>query len=209
MKITESAVRIIASIIRASCRERDRHIVGRQPAEDAAEIYFVEMTNLSNLVNENNSTDDIHHTVNHIDISVVGHAAFSIPLAYGTYYYKDSGGQVRQLNVSKESPVTVDLAKDIPIDRDDVKRANITAFTKGANGERNILDDAFIITGYSGNDTNDQSSNQTRIEGAFKVADVKPIDRSNPQEWNSGANRPTDAILAERRSVSAVCRVHL
>ena len=178
--------------------EKDLHIVGRQPAEDAAEIYFVEMTNLSNLVNENNSTDDIHHTVNHIDISVVGHAAFSIPLAYGTYYYKDSGGQVRQLNVSKESPVTVDLAKDIPIDRDDVKRANITAFTKGANGERNILDDAFIITGYSGNDTNDQSSNQTRIEGAFKVADVKPIDRSNPQEWNSGANRPTDAILAER-----------
>ena len=152
------------------------HIAGRMNAEESAEIYFVEMTDTSALVDFQNRVNDRSHTVNHIDIAILGHAAFSVPLAYGTYYYKDGNGAIQTLVVNKQNPVTIEVAQDIPIDREDVKRANITAFTKNADGSHTVLDNVFYITGYSGNDENDASTNQTRIEGVFKVADMDPVD---------------------------------
>ncbi len=123
-------------------------IAGLKNADQAAEIYFVEMTDTAALVNAQNLVNDSSHTVNHIDISIVGHAAFSVPLAYGTYYYKDKNGQVQTLVVNRENPLTIDVAQDVPIDRDDVKRANITAYTLGSNGEHITKDNVFYITGY-------------------------------------------------------------
>ena len=170
-------------------------INGTASADQAAEIYFVKMTDTGSLVNAQNRVNDASHTVNHIDISIVGHAAFSIPLAYGTYYYKDQNGSVRTLIVNRENPVTVEVVQDVPIDKEDVKRANISAFTIGANGEHNNLDNVFYITGYSGNAENDASTNQTRIEGVFKVAD-RPNIGPDSRNWSDG--KPVESIRKER-----------
>ena len=47
-----------------------------------------------------------NNTVNHIDISVRGTVDFSVPLAYGTYYYYDADNQVQTLVVSASDPYT-------------------------------------------------------------------------------------------------------
>ncbi|MBP3896512.1 MAG: hypothetical protein J6D57_01570, partial [Mogibacterium sp.] len=53
----------------------------------------------------------------------------------------------------------------------DIKRAAITAYTM--DGDTAVpLDDAFYITGYSANETTSYSTDQVRIEGSFKVANL-------------------------------------
>ena len=178
-------------------------IAGKQTAANAAPVYFVEMNSADSLIFGNNADENnAHHTVNHIDISIVGHAVFRIPLAYGTYYYKDQNGNIQRLIVNKDNPVSVDVAQDVDIDREDVKRASIDAYTiDKTTGEHIPMDDAFYITGFSGNGENGTSSNQTRIEGVFKVADVHTLDSNhyNANDWNQDdRSRPSDAILQER-----------
>ena len=153
-------------------------IAGRQDKADAAEIYFVKMERESDLLNFN----DNNHVVNHIDISIVGNAAISAPLAYGKYYYKDDEGHVQTLIVNRDNQVTVDLTTEVDVTRDDIKRANVSAYTIDDNGQHHSIDNAFYISGYSGNhESVVGSTNQTRIEGVFKVADLPKVE----YEWNN------------------------
>jgi len=145
-------------------------ITGQCSADEAAEIYFVQIKQETAM-----SYSSRHHTVNHIDISIDGHVEIEAPLAYGTYYYKDGSGTVQTLVVSKQNPVTVEMSKDIKIDKEDVMRANISAYTIDSNGTHHTMDNAFYVSGFSGNAQNDISSNQTRIEGSFKVADLPDV----------------------------------
>ena len=154
-------------------------IVGRQTEDSAAEIYFVKVDDTTMNYSAQMQYNDKYHLVNHIDISIVGHASFTVPLAYGTYYYKDNNGEVHEMIVTRENPVELEIAQDVPVDREDVKKANITAYTY-QDGEKKVLDDAFYVSGYSGNHSNNTSSNQTRIEGVFKVADMDPV---KDNEW--------------------------
>ncbi len=188
-------------------------IVGQQGVENAGEIYLVKMINESDM--SYSLTDgELHHAVNHIDISVVGRAAFSIPLAYGTYYYKDQNGTVQKIVVTRQNPVSVDIEQEVGIDREDVKRANITAYKLDETGNPVPLDDVFHVFGYSGNAETDASTNQTRIEGIFKVADLPAMDPNhdnheqwgfeydvwNEQGWHKECdyNRPSNKVLEER-----------
>ena len=129
-----------------------------------------------------------YHTVNHIDISVEATATAHVPLAYGTYYYVENG-QVKTLVVSKGSPVTLSLSNnEVEITKEDIKSATVTAYTKDANGEQHPAPDAFIINGYSSNQENGQSTDQVRIGGVFKVADLDPVpngDGNGNSYWRS------------------------
>lgn len=148
-------------------------IAGKQTQDNAAEIYFMKMTELSDIVD---SERDKNHVVNHIDISVKSNAAIRIPLAYGKYYYKDETGTIQTLMVNRENPVTVTVQQQIDVNRDDIKRANIETYTIDSNGTHVPKDNTYFITGYSGNTENDTSADQVRIEGIFKVADLDPVD---------------------------------
>ena len=164
-------------------------IVGNRSAEDAAEIYFTELVNDSDFQYNNQ-----HHTVNHIDIAIEGHATISTALAYGTYYYKDGTGSVKTLIVTRQNPVMVELAMDVDITKDDVRNANVTAYTIDENDVHRPIDNAFIITGFSGNAKSEAggSPNQTRIEGVFKVADLPPM--SGNDNWHTPAYTDNNGV---------------
>ena len=147
-------------------------ITGKQTEDNAAEIYFMKTTELSDIVD---SERDKNHVVNHIDISMESQAAIRIPLAYGEYYYNDNG-TIRKLVVNRENPVTITVQQDVDVNRDDIKRANIETYTIDSNGTHVPKDNTYFITGYSGNTENDTSADQVRIEGIFKVADLDPVD---------------------------------
>ena len=109
----------------------------------------------------------LQNAVNHIDISIQGGSAVSVPLAFGTYYKAD-GSKVEILtntNVLLGPGQAVD-PDDLKITAEDMKRAMITAYDKNGNE----IDDAFYITGFSQNASTSLSTPQVRIEGAFKVA---------------------------------------
>ena len=188
--------------------EKGLRIIGKQSADNAAEIYLVSVPAKSALADNDGLVHEKYHTVNHIDISIKGQAAFSVPLAYGTYYYMDDDGVVKTLIVNRDNPVTVDIAQEVPVDREDVKNAEITAFTI-KNGVHVPVDNAFYVTGFSGNEHNDTSTNQTRIEGVFKVSDLPPLsdNTSNTAEWKRNSGDPginrfeyiaSDAMMKKR-----------
>ena len=171
------------------------HIAGQQNSRNAAEIslYSAEQVHPSGPAN---------HTVNHIDISISGSAQVDVPLAYGVYYYKDDSGNWKKIIVGKnvenpddgiplghekyENHTESLAAQNIGITSDDMKHAIIKAYkTKTVNGQQvadldNEVNDAFYITGYSANETTLWSTDQVRIEGAFKVSTMDPV---NPDYW--------------------------
>ena len=142
-----------------------------------AEVYFAKVENQTLRLGEP------YHTVNHIDISVEAVAAVNVPLAYGTYYYVENG-QVRTLVVSNENHVTLPLSNNkVEVTKEDIKQAQIIAYTKDSEGNQTILDDAYVINGYSANTENGASTDQVRIAGIFKVADLPPV--PNGQSGNN------------------------
>lgn len=172
-------------------------IVGQKTEAEAAEIFFVELANMPEVAAQQR---DMNHMVNHIDISIEGRAAVSIPLAFGTYYYKDNSGNVRTLVVDKDNPMTIDVDQEIDVTREDVKRANIEAYTIDGEGKHVTVPDAFYISGYSGNASTNLSSNQTRIEGLFKVADLPAVTSESDKEWyeEDGRQHPKKEIREDR-----------
>ena len=102
--------------------KENNRICGRVSEDKAAEIYLAKVTKVP-------SSANLNHTVNHIDISIKGHAEVGIPLAYGEYYYYVDG-QRRTLTVSRGNDVTLKLKTDsVPIDVEDMKNAQVTAFS--------------------------------------------------------------------------------
>ena len=159
------------------------HIVGNQQgASKAAKITLYNPGNVR-------SADPANHSVNHIDVSISGDADVNIPLAYGIYYYKEGntwhklivGADVPDVTgdgVSPENTTRVDnhtenlKAGHISITSTDMKSATITAKRHDNNA---VVNDAFYITGYSANHSTEYSTDQVRIEGSFKVADMDPV----------------------------------
>ena len=161
-------------------------LAGQQDSSNAAEILFASPTEVKGV-------DWANHTVNHIDISIAGSANVSIPLAYGKYYGSsegDAGDPI--LVVSDNMKIELSEAQMVDIEQlritaDDMKRATITA-TRADNGEE--IDDAFYITGYSGNVANGTSNDQVRIEGSFLVADLRgtQYERVNTGQYQGYTN---------------------
>ena len=150
-------------------------LVGGVNAENAVTVRLAQ-------ANQVLKTNYLNHTVNHIDISIEGEAEADIPLAYGKYY--DANGNVL-LDVQQNK--TLHLTSGVVgINMDDMKRAIITAYTKDANGTTKEIDNAFVINGFSANESTDYSTQQVRIEGDFKVADIAPVTQSY---YNSNRNQ--------------------
>ena len=128
-----------------------------------------------------NSVPDVGattHTVDHIDISISGTSNITVPLAYGTYYYKDAAGNWQAYEVTGNT--SLDLTKnDVSIEPEDMKHATIKAYDKNGNE----LDNAFVVTGYSSNHATGLSTVQVRIEGRFKVANLSQ--EANRWDYNS------------------------
>ena len=101
-----------------------------------------------------------------------------VPLAYGTYYYKDDEGNWQEYHVL--SDVTLTLKNDdVRITPEDMKHATIKAYDKNTGEE---LKDVFVVSGYSSNAHTDYSTVQVRIAGQFKVANIDPGPTWNESE---------------------------
>ena len=141
-----------------------------------------------------------NHQVNHIDISVADKVKASIPLAYGRYYDKDKN---LVLNVTEFT--NIDVTVPLTVTQDTLRSAEIKAFT-GSGDNKNYVDNAFLVTGYSSNDEysseETKDTNQVRIEGVFKVADL--ADKVWP--WDGRVNEIDQARLDNqiRYSITAV-----
>lgn len=152
--------------------ESQLQLRGQVSEEEAVEVFLADP-----LVSESNWTK---HTVNHIDISINGTAEVDIPLAYGKYYDAE-GNVVKEVPQNKFEKLHLTSAQvvdtsDLSITPADMKRAHISASCNGQS-----LDNAFYVTGYSGNaehsgQTGEQTeyatSPQVRIEGSFLVANM-------------------------------------
>ena len=163
------------------------HVVGNQNSGKAARITLYSADDVK-------PSDPANHTVNHIDISISGTARVDVPLAYGIYYYKD-GNTWKKIIVGNNVEDVADGAElaaqyinlteklapaQVGITASDMKAATITA--KDKNG--NVVDNAFYITGYSANETTQWSTDQVRIEGSFKVANLdRPASEFGARDW--------------------------
>ena len=174
---------------------------------NAATIYFAETRQVSSVSVQN-------HTVSHIDISVESKAGIKVPLAYGSYRLAtvDADGNItgyreEPLVVSRQNDVTLEVERMVPIKQEDLKKADITAYTEW-KGYREYLDDVYTVTGYSGNGETSSDTAQVRLEGSFKVADMEPApswcdteDKANNWEYfENGVNthRAIKVVRLER-----------
>ena len=144
-----------------------------------AEAAAIRMARVLNDTSNNHDKPELvngtrYNTVNHIDISVEGTAAIRVPLEPGTYYYGTSDNP-QSLVVTPRNPVILHLYKKVNVTPDDVKHARITAYTKDADGTHHPVDEMFVISGYSQNADTDESTAQVRVEGLFKVTDLRKI----------------------------------
>ena len=147
-------------------------LVGNKDASDAVDILFASVVDVT--VPSHYAKN---HAVTHLDVSVHGNALLEYPLPRGTYY--DANGNVLY-TITKDNPKMISMQEPVPITKDDIKNADIIA--TDVNG--NEIDNAFYITGYTGNqgDSNPDMPTQIRIEGSFIVAsDVKTQYSDN---WN-------------------------
>ena len=157
------------------------HLAGNATGDDIAEVFLAVPAS----VPEPTGGTHNNHAVNHIDISIEGDATVKVPMAYGDYY--DANGNViytatKQDHFLRFSTDSSEQADDtlspISITEEDMKKAEIIA-TAMVNGQRTELDDAFYVSGYSGNDQNVGSTVQVRIEGSFKVANIPYADNAD------------------------------
>ncbi|MBR2260046.1 MAG: hypothetical protein IJ899_22470 [Blautia sp.] len=143
-------------------------LVGQKDISDAAEFVFASPTAVK-------APNHLTHTVDHIDVSIEGSANVSIPLAYGNYYGENGDSEDPIKVVTSNTKLELSKAQmvdpsQLKITSEDMKRATITA-VRADNGEN--LNDAFYITGFSGNVHTSLSADQVRIEGSFLVADLR------------------------------------
>ena len=157
-------------------------LIGNQPVEKCVDIFFADAT-------EVRTPEARNHAVNHIDISIAGNSRVNVPLAYGTYYYEDPDThEMVEYNVTTNK--TLDLSAAVTINSEDMKHATIKAYDKNYKE----LNDAFVVNGYSSNAHTNISTNQVRIEGSFKVADLDPI----PEGQDPESQEVRDARLSNQ-----------
>ena len=130
--------------------------------QDAAKVFFATTDQLKI---ENEDTDiRQYNLVNHIDIEVKAKARLTVPLGNAKVY--DSNHKEVVISGNR----ILDLEENVDITVQDLKNASILAYTKDANGARTFIDDAYNITGYSGNASVGITDNQVRVEGRFLVS---------------------------------------
>lgn len=132
-----------------------------------------------------------NNQVNHIDISIEDSVTATIPLIYGTYYYKDSNDEWQKLTVNPGNPKSITVTKDLNVTQETMRNANIIAYDH--NGDK--LNDAYVISGYSSNSAdNNDNTVQVRIEGVFKVSTAPMIDRVDPNDPPNTTNRKNEKV---------------
>lgn len=125
--------------------------------------------------NTGNEVDPWKHTVNHIDISIVGETQMEVPLAYGRYYYIGDDNQRHYFDVTEDTNAV--WTKTLDVTADDIKNGTLKAYT-GYNTETRTgteVNEAFYITGFSANAETDNDTAQVRIDGVFKVSMAEPF----------------------------------
>lgn len=177
--------------------ERTGGLIGENGSKAAptAEVYFAKLSSVNDMqYADSGSMAQVYHMVNHIDISIQGETTVDVPLAYGTYKYIDPNTKEwRTFTVSNST--TLELSQKVKITEDDIKKGTVSAFIRKKNtagqetGEIEYKNDLFTITGYSANETTAYSTDQVRIEGNFKVANLAPADPDRPWEADSDAWR--------------------
>ena len=143
-------------------------LTGQNSIDEAAEFVFALPTAVK-------APNYVTHTVDHIDISIEGSANVSVPLAYGNYYGAngDDDDPIKTVINNTKIELTKDQMVDptqLKITAEDLKRVTITT-SRADNGQN--IDDAFYITGFSGNAHTSLSADQVRIEGSFLTADLR------------------------------------
>lgn len=144
-----------------------------------------------------------NNQVNHIDISIEDSVTATIPLIYGTYYYKDSNDEWQKLVVNPGSPKSITVKQDLNVNQETMRNANIIAYDYNGNE----LNDAYVISGYSSNSAdNNPNTVQVRIEGVFKVSTAPMINGVDPNEAPNTTNRKNErvtySIYALQRNVT-------
>ena len=187
-------------------------LAGNGSRDEAAEIILASASNVR-------SAAPMNHTVDHIDISISGTTEVTVPLAYGKYYFDSARTDLVTLQDKNGNTVTevneshlVDLTMNerIGITADDMKGATIKTYKSvtGSDGRPSVdndgnlikgeeLNDTFYITGYSANETTAYSTDQVRIEGSFKVADMNPTNWWDVNSANVRQQRLRNAIIYE------------
>ena len=149
-------------------------LVGAVPKtqwDGTTEVHFARLTGGSDMhYGDNGFPAEEKHMVNHIDISINGLAELDVPLTQGTYYYRNDQGELVPFTVSSDR--ILHLTKKVDVNEEDIKKGTVEAYVINPDGSYNYKDNLFTITGYSANDHTDFSTNQVRIEGNFKVADL-------------------------------------
>lgn len=187
-------------------------LAGNGTRDEAAEIILASPTNVRDPA-------PMNHTVNHIDISISGTTEVTVPLAYGKYYFDaaktnlvtftDKNGYT-VTEVTPDHLVDLTMNDRIGITADDMKTATIKTYKSvtdqngrpAVDAEGNLvkgaeLNDMYYITGYSANETTAYSTDQVRIEGSFKVADMNPANWWDVNGAGVRQQRLRNAIIYE------------
>ncbi len=139
------------------------------------------------------------HLVNHIDISVEDDVNDEVPLIYGKYY-DYQGNLILDVNPQDyPNGLKVPVKQKFNVSQEQLRNAEIIAKDKKGNK----LDDAFYITGYTGNAQTAVSTPQVRIEGLFKVATNISRSGTNPTPANDDPN-----IWTERKNNPVIYTVN-
>ncbi len=151
--------------------ENGLRISGNKNASDAVEVLFASVEDVT--VPSHYARN---HAVTHLDVSVHGNAQLDYPLPRGTYY--DENGNVLY-TIGRDNPKSITIKEAVPITKEDIKNADIIATDKNGNE----INNAFYITGYTGNqgDNDPNMPTQIRIEGSFLVA--SNVTTAYPTEW--------------------------
>ena len=159
---------------------------GEQTSKNEYEVHFAKLIGANDMHYSDNGFPAMgNHMVNHIDISIQGLTEVNVPLNQGVYQYRDAEtGELRDFNVS--SNTTLSLRQKVDITEEDIKKGTVEAYVEKADGTYKYKDNLFTITGYSTNEKTEYSTDQVRIEGNFKVADLQPR-----LEWNTRDSNQT------------------
>lgn len=146
-------------------------IAGNKTAGEAVEVLFASVVDVT--VPSHYARN---HAVTHLDVSIHGNAQLDYPLPRGTYY-DENGNEL--YTIGKDNPKSITIREAVPITKEDIKNADIIATDKNGNE----IDNAFYVTGYTGNegDNDPNMPTQIRIEGSFLVASNVTTDY--PDEW--------------------------
>ncbi len=153
---------------------------------DAAKVYFATADQFQVELKQENLRP--YNLVNHIDIEVNAKARLTVPLGNGKVY------DANHNEITIPGDRILNLEEHVDVTPQDLKNATITAYTKN-NGVKNYIDDAYTITGYSGNAPRGITDTQVRVEGRFLVSTYfNDKDSQNAKIFKDEDNQSTEEL---------------